>query len=58
MHTLQLDVAKALDVTHTDNAFFAPPAPKKLAVNAGTSSSSPDVSVNKQLHSIIKYKSH
>ena len=54
MHTLKQDVAKALDVTHantsTDNAFLAPPAPKKLAVSAGTSSSSPDVSVSKQLH--------
>ena len=53
MHALKHDVAKALDVIHanmsTENAFLAPPAPKKLAVSAGTSSSSPDVSVNTQL---------
>ena len=53
MHALKQDVAKALDVIHanmsTDNTFLAPPAPKKLEVSAGTSSSSPDVSVNTQL---------
>ena len=62
MHTLKQDVAKALHVTlvnmSTDNAFLAPPAPKKLAISARTYSSSPDVSINTQLHSIIKYKSH
>ena len=59
MHTLKQDITKALDVTNanmsTNNAFLAPLAPKKLAASAGTSSSSPDVSVNKRLH-IQHYK--
>ena len=59
MHTLKQDVAKVHDVTHanmsTDNAFLTPPTPKKLAVSAGTSSSSPDVSIS--IYSIIKFKS-